>query len=159
VSVASDGTMSVTGWGAVTTNISNLQNNVTNIENTLEVSGGIYGTTTGSATAYALAASGFALTDGVVVRIKLHVNTGEGPTLNVNSTGAKAIKYLDGNPLGAGIVAGTWLTLVYSSTLGFFILQAKGGDSGNSNNSVAPGMVVFESSGTFNPLTYGMQSG
>ncbi len=40
----------------------------------------------------------------------------------------------------AGISAGTWLTVIYSGTLGNFILQASGGDEatkyGNGKNQI-----------------------
>lgn len=88
------------------------------------------GTTAGSDTAYTLAQAGFVLADGALVRIKLHVASGATPTLNINSTGAKALMQSATKPLKAGIAAGTWLTFVYSSTLGFFLQQGSSGDGG-----------------------------
>lgn len=81
------------------------------------------GTTAGSATAYTLAQSGFALFDGAPIRFKLHVDSGATPTINVNGTGAKKLMMDKNRPMRAGIAAGTWLTAVYSSTFGFFVLQ------------------------------------
>ena len=75
------------------------------------------GTTSGTASALTLAQSGFTLTDGDVVRIKLHVDSGVTPTLNINGTCAKAVKtaqsgevfgYFNGK-------AGVWYELIYSA--------------------------------------------
>ena len=49
------------------------------------------GTTSGTASALTLAQSGFTLTDGAVVRVKLHVDSGATPTLNINGTGANQL--------------------------------------------------------------------
>lgn len=84
------------------------------------------GTTAGSATAYTLAQPGFVLFDGALIRFKLHVNSGATPTINVNATGVKKLMQTKYKPMKAGIAAGTWLTAVYSSTLGFFLLQGSG---------------------------------
>lgn len=81
------------------------------------------GVTTGTASALTLTYTGFKLEDGVAVRFRLHIDSGATPTLNVNGTGAKKIVTMDGADLPAGIKAGTWLTAVYSGTLGFFVLQ------------------------------------
>lgn len=86
------------------------------------------GTTGGSATAYTLAQQGFSLFDGALVRFKLHVESGATPTLNVNSTGAKKLMMDKYKPMKAGIAAGTWLTAVYSTTFGFFVLQGSGAE-------------------------------
>lgn len=87
------------------------------------------GSTTGTATALTLAQDGFALSDGALVRFKLHIDSGATPTLNVNGTGAKAIMQSKTKALKAGTAAGTWLTVVYSSTLDFFVLQGSGAES------------------------------
>lgn len=84
------------------------------------------GETTGTSTEYLLAQPGFMLTDGATVRFKLHVDSGATPTLNINGTGAKALMQNKYKPMKAGISAGLWLTAVYSSTLGFFVLQGSG---------------------------------
>ena len=88
------------------------------------------GTTAGSATAFTLAQPNFALFDGALVRIKLHVDSGATPTLNINGTGAKALMQSKIKPFKAGIPAGTWVTFVYSSDFGFFLQQ---GSSSGSN--------------------------
>ena len=67
------------------------------------------GTTAGSATAFTLKQDNFALFDGALVRIKLHVDSGATPTLNVNGTGAKKLMQSKTKPLRAGIPAGTGL--------------------------------------------------
>lgn len=81
------------------------------------------GTTAGSATAYTLAQQNFALFDGAIIRFKLHVDSGATPTINVNRTGAKKLMQDKYTPMNPGIPAGTWLTAVYSTTFGFFVLQ------------------------------------
>lgn len=75
------------------------------------------GTTSGTPTALTLAQPGFSLFDGAVVRIKLHADTEAGVTLDVNSTGAKAIETPAGLPFTSGAIAGAWLTLIYSAAV------------------------------------------
>ena len=81
------------------------------------------GITAGSSTAYTLSQPGFVLFDGALIRFKLHVDSGATPTINVNGTGAKKLMQDKYKPMKAGIAAGTWLTAVYSTTFGFFVLQ------------------------------------
>lgn len=83
-----------------------------------------YGTTAGTATALTLAGDGgFSLADGAVIRFKLHTESGASPTINVNSTGAKALNTANG--LSMPITpAGAWITATYSSTLDFFVLAS-----------------------------------
>lgn len=88
------------------------------------------GVTAGSATAYTLAQQGFQLVDGALIRFRLHVDSGATPTINVNGTGAKKLMASATKPMKAGIKAGTWVTAVYSTTLGFFVLQGSGSDGG-----------------------------
>lgn len=79
------------------------------------------GETAGTATALTLAGDGgFTLVDGATIRFKLHVQSGTSPTINVNSTGAKALKNADGSDMPE-TPAGTWVVATYSSTLGFFV--------------------------------------
>ena len=87
------------------------------------------GTTAGSATAFTLSQPNFALFDGALVRIKLHVDSGATPTLNINGTGAKALMQSKTKPFKAGIPAGTWVTFVYSSDFGFFLQQGSSGSN------------------------------
>lgn len=99
------------------------------------------GATGGSATALTLPQTGFVLVDGATIRFKLHVDSGATPTINVNGTGAKAVMTTKYKPLKASTPAGTWLTAVYSSTFGFFVLQGSGAVSesryGNEVNQVS----------------------
>lgn len=105
------------------------------------------GTTGGSATAYTLAQSNFALFDGALVRIKLHVDSGATPTLNINGTGAKKLMQSKTKPFKAGIPAGTWVTFVYSSDFGFFLQQGSGGGSnlrfGNEPGQISSFELMF----------------
>lgn len=95
------------------------------------------GVTSGSATSLVLAQTGFVLVDGATIRFKLHVDSGATPTINVNGTGAKAIMSTKYKPLKASTPAGTWLTAVYSTTFGFFVLQGSGaGGEGRYGNGV-----------------------
>lgn len=105
------------------------------------------GTTAGSATAFTLAQPNFALFDGALVRIKLHVDSGATPTLNINGTGAKALMQSKTKPFKAGIPAGTWVTFVYSSDFGFFLQQGSGGGSnlrfGNEPGQISSFELMF----------------
>lgn len=97
------------------------------------------GTTGGSATAFTLAQQNFALFDGALIRFKLHVDSGATPTINVNGTGAKKLMQDKYKPMKAGIAAGTWLTAVYSTTFGFFVLQGSGSQQSRYGNG--PGQI------------------
>lgn len=82
------------------------------------------GTTAGTATALTLAGDGgFGLTDGATIRFKLHTESGTSPTINVNNTGAKALKSANGIAMPT-TPAGAWVTATYSSTLDFFVLAS-----------------------------------
>ena len=87
------------------------------------------GTTEGTASAFTLVQPNFALFDGALVRIRLHVDSGATPTIDVNGTGAVALMQDASRPLKTGTKAGMWLTFIYSEVLGFFVLQGSGGDS------------------------------
>ena len=105
------------------------------------------GTTAGSATAFTLSQPNFALFDGALVRIKLHVDSGATPTLNINGTGAKALMQSKIKPFKAGIPAGTWVTFVYSSDFGFFLQQGSGSVSnlrfGNEPGQISSFELMF----------------
>lgn len=105
------------------------------------------GTTAGSATAFTLVQPNFTLFDGALVRIKLHVDSGATPTLNVNGTGAKKLMQSKTKPFKAGIPAGTWVTFVYSSDFGFFLQQGSGGGSnlrfGNEPGQISSFELMF----------------
>lgn len=104
------------------------------------------GTTTGSATAFTLAQPGFVLADGATIRFKLHVDSGATPTINVNGTGAKKLMIDKYKPMKTTF-AGTWLTAVYSSTFGFFVLQGSGASActtfGNGPNQISSFELMF----------------
>lgn len=97
------------------------------------------GTTAGSATAFTLVQPNFTLFDGALVRIKLHVDSGATPTLNINGTGAKALMQSKTKPFRAGIPAGTWVSFVYSSDFGFFLQQ--GSSENNLRFGNEPGQI------------------
>ena len=82
------------------------------------------GETSGTASALTLAQPRFLLKDGATVRIKLHTNMAEGATLNVEGTGAKAIKLHTLEEVESGFCkAGVWVQLIYSSANDCYILQ------------------------------------
>ena len=85
------------------------------------------GTTSGTAEALTLDQPGFVLQDGAVVRIKLHTDMAEGATLNVNGTGAKAIRQSNLKLVSGEQKAGAWLTLTYSLVLNAYVLQGMAG--------------------------------
>ena len=104
------------------------------------------GTTEGTASAFTLTQDNFALFDGALVRIKLHVDSGATPTLNINGTGAKALMQSKTKPFKAGIPAGTWVTFVYSSDFGFFLQQGSSGCSlrfGNEPGQISSFELMF----------------
>ena len=80
------------------------------------------GTTEGTAEAFTLAQDNFALFDGALIRIRLHVDSGATPTLNVNGTGAKKLMQDMYKPMQK-VFAGTWVTAVYCEAFDFFVLQ------------------------------------
>ena len=84
------------------------------------------GVTSGSASALVLSQAGFQLADGAVIRFRLHVDSGATPTINVNGTGAKKLMATKYKPMKTTF-AGTWVTAIYSSTFGFFVLQGSAG--------------------------------
>lgn len=105
-----------------------LQNKIVRKDGTVVSSCEATGTSSGTGAAIVLTVPEFSLVDGAKVRFKLPADTTDGVTLNVNNTGAKPLKYSDGDPLKAGQKAGAWLSAVYSSSLASFILNSKGGD-------------------------------
>lgn len=104
-----------------------LQGHIVRKDGTIISSCEAIGESSGTADAIILTVPEFNLVDGAKVRFKVPVDTTDGVTLNVNSTGAFPLLYSDGEKLKAGQKAGAWLTAVYSSTLASFILNSKGG--------------------------------
>ena len=81
------------------------------------------GTSTGTSGALVLSVPVFTLIDGIMARVKIHTDTAEGATLNVNSTGAKPIVRIDGAPIDLVLKQGTWCIFIYSSTLDSWIFE------------------------------------
>ena len=83
------------------------------------------GVTAGTATAYTLddEFGGFELVDGAKVNFRLHVASGVDPTLNVNGTGAKALKTVLGDAMPSAIPAGMWVDARYSTVADAYILS------------------------------------
>jgi hypothetical protein len=94
-----------------------------------------YGTTAGTATAYTLTLTPAPqLVEGMRVMVKLHADSGANPTLNVNGTGAQAIRKPNGSAPAAGLLkSGSVYTLVFNGTA--FILQGEGGEYGTATAS------------------------
>ena len=108
------------------------------------------GTTTGTGDALLLAQAGFALVDGATARVKLTNGMDKGATLNIAGTGAHPVVDSLGKPIKA--VAGSWITVIYNSDTGNFVLQGSGGGSLRYGNG--PGQIstyeLFEMG--FNPF-------
>ena len=81
------------------------------------------GTSTGTSGALELSVPVFRLIDGIMVRVKIHTDTAEGATLNVNNTGAKPIVRIDGEPIDLVLKQGTWCIFIYSSTLDSWVFE------------------------------------
>lgn len=81
------------------------------------------GTSTGTSGALELSVPVFTLLDGIMARVKIHVDTAEGATLNVNGTGAKPIIRIDGEPIDLVLKQGTWCIFIYSSTLDSWVFE------------------------------------
>ena len=61
----------------------------------------LFAVTSGTTSAYTAAISNFGLIEGVVVHIQINATNAANATLNVNSTGAKAMRY-EGTAIAAG---------------------------------------------------------
>lgn len=117
-----------------------------NVSDAISHVGGANGVTTGTASALVLAGPKFQLVDGALIRFRLHVDSGTTPTINVNGTGAKALMATATTPMG-GTKAGTWVTAVYSSALGFFVLQ------GSVTTGPGPGVTGLAHGKTFESIS------
>ena len=94
------------------------------------------------------------LLDGVTIKIKFtYANTVNSPTLNINSTGAKAIQKASGSPVAAADSwkAGQVVSFTYDNTAGAWIMN----DFRDYASTSAPGIVKLESTPTFNLTTKG----
>ena len=79
------------------------------------------GIATGSGLSIQLSVNAFQLYDGVVVRAKIPFDTEPQATLNVNNTGSKYLRRLDGELFDLTIKAGAWATFIYSSSIVSFV--------------------------------------
>ena len=89
------------------------------------------------------------LLDGVTIKIKFtYANTVNSPTLNINSTGAKAIQKASGTAVAAADSwkAGQVVSFTYDNTAGAWIMN----DFRDYASTSAPGIVKLESTPTFN---------
>lgn len=88
----------------------------------------VYGTTTGSSSAYVLALSPAitAYASGQTFRFKANHNSDGAVTINVNSVGAKQIRNVQGVQLVANeLLANGVYEIVYDATLGYFVLVGR----------------------------------
>ena len=98
------------------------------------------GTAGGTASALTLAQDGFVLADGALVRCKITEDLAPNAALDVNGTGAKYLYTSTGEKFAAGIKAGVWLILIYSSTLDGYVIV-------NKTNSLKVKTEIFTTSG------------
>ena len=98
------------------------------------------GTAGGTASALTLAQDGFVLADGALVRCKITEDLAPNAALDVNGTGAKYLYTSTGEKFAAGIKAGVWLMLIYSSTLDGYVIV-------NKTNSLKVKTEIFTTSG------------
>jgi len=97
----------------------------------------LYGVTTGTATVLVLTLTPAptSLYSGIEVKVKLHLATGENPTLNVNSLGAKSLKKANGQPFSGK--SGQIYSLIYDGT-NFIQVSGGGGDFNIFRQSAQP---------------------
>ena len=81
------------------------------------------GISSGTSGALELSVPVFTLIDGIMARVKIHTDTAEGATLNINNTGAKPIVRIDGEPIDLVLKQGTWCIFIYSSTLDSWVFE------------------------------------
>lgn len=85
-----------------------------------------YGTTSGTASAYVVNLVGkesMTPVDGMMIKVKFHVESNEEPTINVNGSGAKNIFTENGLKVLFNIGANVWVILMYSSALDGWLIQ------------------------------------
>ena len=96
--------------------------------------------TAGSSTAYTLTTNQVftSLSDGLAVAARLNAANGAAPTLNVDSTGARALATVYGTAVGSGVLrSGAVYVFVYDSTDDKWIVQ------GNPNSDFPSGTKVL----------------
>lgn len=76
----------------------------------------VYAATAGTASAITAAVSNFALDTGVVVTLKITTTNAADATLNVNSTGAKTLKYSNANLVASVLKVNRFYSFVYDGT-------------------------------------------
>ena len=85
-----------------------------------------YGTTSGTASAYVVNLVGketMTPVDGMMIKVKFHVDSNEEPTINVNGSGAKNIFTENGLKVLGKVRAGAWVMLMKSDALNGWVLQ------------------------------------
>lgn len=85
-----------------------------------------YGTTSGTASAYTVNLVGketMTPVDGMMIKVKFHVDSNEEPTINVNGSGAKNIFTENGLKVLGTIKTGAWVLLMKSDALDGWVLQ------------------------------------
>lgn len=85
-----------------------------------------YGTTSGTASAYVVNLVGketMTPVDGMMIKVKFHVDSNEEPTINVNGSGAKNIFTENGLKVLGTIKTGAWAILMKSDSLDGWVLQ------------------------------------
>lgn len=85
-----------------------------------------YGTTSGTASAYVVNLVGketMTPVDGMMIKVKFHVDSNEEPTINVNGSGAKNIFTENGLKVLGTIKTGAWVILMKSDSLDGWVMQ------------------------------------
>ncbi len=85
-----------------------------------------YGTTSGTASAYVVNLVGketMTPVDGMMIKVKFHVDSNEEPTIDVNGSGAKNIFTENGLKVLGTIKTGAWVLLMKSDALDGWVLQ------------------------------------
>ena len=85
-------------------------------ENTYLLEPAVYAATADTASAITAAITNFALDTGVVVNLKITTANAADATLNVNGTGAKAIRYNNENIAAGALKANRFYSLLYDGT-------------------------------------------
>lgn len=113
-----------------------------------------YPTAGGTANAITIAQTGFTKVDGAKAWFKASSNNTSTMTANVNSTGASAIKDVDGVALAASaIISGRYYEIIWNNSLGFFVLAPKGG--GATIKSIQRGEADWNNTLTSKDITIG----
>jgi hypothetical protein len=104
------------------------------------------GTTAGTASALTVANTGFTLDDFARIVVKLHADVAANATLNVNSTGAKAIYNNANEQISAGVLKqGSIVMFVYNATNTRWYLVSGGGSKDPTYNTVTATTITADS--------------